>query len=153
MREREERNTATATTTERDSKLLWPLAMAATTPPNPAQHLQWQQHRLSLPLPRPPTTQAGLQASKCRHVQYECSCSCSGSWMWSWRRLAWLLAVVCLLTRPVMPEVIYRVDPLGKCFVLFSLFRISTTETARAKNRDSNRDRERDRVSLGAGYM
>lgn len=73
--------------------------------------------------------------------------------------MAWLLAVVCLLTRPVMPEVIYRVDPLGKCFVLFSLFRISVTRTetetamAKSRDRDGKRNSGSDRVSLGAGYM
>ncbi|XP_034661608.1 uncharacterized protein LOC117897080 isoform X2 [Drosophila subobscura] len=44
-----------------------------------------------------------------RHVQ--CSCQCS--WNHVWSRTALLLAAVCLLTRPVMPEVIYRVDPLA----------------------------------------
>ncbi|XP_030239805.1 protein eva-1 isoform X3 [Drosophila navojoa] len=71
--------------------------------PNPAQHLQWQrcQHPA---LDRPQLQQ---QPSKCRHVHNECS------WGHGWSRVAWLLAAVCLLTRPVMPEVIYRVDPLA----------------------------------------
>ncbi|KRF83509.1 uncharacterized protein [Drosophila virilis] len=64
--------------------------------PNPAQHLQRQRQ------PRPQ-----IQPSKCRHVRSPCS------WGRSWSRVAWLLAAVCLLTRPVMPEVIYRVDPLA----------------------------------------
>ncbi|XP_064550234.1 uncharacterized protein LOC135436535 isoform X3 [Drosophila montana] len=64
--------------------------------PNPAQHLQRQRQ------PRPQ-----IQPSKCRHVRSQCS------WGHSWSRVAWLLAAVCLLTRPVMPEVIYRVDPLA----------------------------------------
>ncbi|BFF88917.1 uncharacterized protein DMAD_07795 [Drosophila madeirensis] len=46
-----------------------------------------------------------------RHVQWVCSCQCS--WNHVWSRTALLLAAVCLLTRPVMPEVIYRVDPLA----------------------------------------
>ncbi|XP_060647626.1 protein eva-1-like isoform X2 [Drosophila nasuta] len=75
----------------------------AESQPNPAQHLQRQrpqlqfQHQLRL-----------HHGSKCRHVHCENSWSVVG-----WRRFAWLLAVVCLLTRPVMPEVIYRVDPLA----------------------------------------
>ncbi|EDW37964.1 GL12345 [Drosophila persimilis] len=47
-----------------------------------------------------------------RHVQLVCSCPCS--WNHVWSRTALFLAAVCLLTRPVMPEVIYRVDPLGR---------------------------------------
>lgn len=99
---------------------------------NPAQHLQWQrcQHPA---LDRPQLQQ---QPSKCRHVHNECS------WGHGWSRVAWLLAAVCLLTRPVMPEVIYRVDPLGKCFVLFSFFafpfyfvHISATSTCRNSRR------------------
>ncbi|XP_026851061.1 uncharacterized protein LOC6594664 isoform X3 [Drosophila persimilis] len=46
-----------------------------------------------------------------RHVQLVCSCPCS--WNHVWSRTALFLAAVCLLTRPVMPEVIYRVDPLA----------------------------------------
>lgn len=89
--------------------------------PNPAQHLQRQRQ------PRPQ-----IQPSKCRHVRSPCS------WGRSWSRVAWLLAAVCLLTRPVMPEVIYRVDPLGKCFVLFFLLfflYISATSTCRNSRR------------------
>ncbi|XP_032596045.1 uncharacterized protein LOC6567209 isoform X2 [Drosophila grimshawi] len=69
--------------------------------PNPARHLQrqhWQCYATCLPQP---------QSSKCRHVHYQ------SSWGRSWSRIAWFLTVVCLLTRPVMPEVIYRVDPLA----------------------------------------
>ncbi|XP_034484448.1 uncharacterized protein LOC117789526 [Drosophila innubila] len=77
---------------------------------NPTQHLQWQQRRQYQPQhqPQPLTrTLPLILTGKCRHVHYE------SSWSAGWRRFAWLLAVVCLLTRPVMPEVIYRVDPLA----------------------------------------
>ncbi|XP_051862320.1 uncharacterized protein LOC117574907 isoform X2 [Drosophila albomicans] len=75
----------------------------AESQPNPAQHLQRQRPQLQL------QHQLRLHhGSKCRHVHCENSWSVVG-----WRRFAWLLAVVCLLTRPVMPEVIYRVDPLA----------------------------------------
>ncbi|KAH8310399.1 hypothetical protein KR044_001118 [Drosophila immigrans] len=79
--------------------------------PKSAQHLQQQQLQLQSPSQPHPQSQCQLllHASKCRHVHCENSWSAVGGW----RRFAWLLAVVCLLTRPVMPEVIYRVDPLA----------------------------------------
>ncbi|XP_023035942.1 uncharacterized protein LOC6650955 isoform X1 [Drosophila willistoni] len=57
----------------------------------------------------------------CSHSWSACSCKSSNSFSpcqpcsWSsWSKVvAWWLVVLCLLTRPVMPEVIYRVDPLA----------------------------------------
>ncbi|XP_068156174.1 uncharacterized protein [Drosophila tropicalis] len=57
----------------------------------------------------------------CSHSWSACSCQSSNSFSpcqpcsWSsWSKVvAWWLVVLCLLTRPVMPEVIYRVDPLA----------------------------------------
>ncbi|XP_017848221.1 uncharacterized protein LOC108603701 isoform X2 [Drosophila busckii] len=88
----------------------------------PAQHLQRQRQRRQHQLQTHTQQQQQTESSKCWHVlrcrrfsfsySYNSSSS-SSSWSCGCRRVAWLLAVVCLLTRPVMPEVIYRVDPLA----------------------------------------
>ncbi|XP_017144323.1 uncharacterized protein LOC108157024 isoform X3 [Drosophila miranda] len=65
----------------------------------------------SSPAPPPQIEQDRSGPPRWRHVQLVCSCPCS--WHHVWSRTALFLAAVCLLTRPVMPEVIYRVDPLA----------------------------------------
>ncbi|XP_002137895.4 uncharacterized protein [Drosophila pseudoobscura] len=65
----------------------------------------------SSPAPPPQIEQDRSGPPRWRHVQLVCSCPCS--WNHVWSRTALFLAAVCLLTRPVMPEVIYRVDPLA----------------------------------------
>ncbi|XP_022214359.2 protein eva-1 homolog C-like isoform X3 [Drosophila obscura] len=81
------------------------------------QHLRELEARtpgpLLVPAPaHPPQIESGrTEPPRWRHVQWVCSCPCS--WNHVWSRTALFLAAVCLLTRPVMPEVIYRVDPLA----------------------------------------
>ncbi|XP_034138409.1 uncharacterized protein LOC117590144 isoform X2 [Drosophila guanche] len=77
------------------------MAMAASPAPAPAP--------ASTPPPQIEQDRSG--PPRWRHVHWVCSWQCS--WNHVCSRTALLLAAVCLLTRPVMPEVIYRVDPLA----------------------------------------